>query len=288
MSPTDAAIRELERRAAQVRLEIVKAMGPGQFHHFGGSLSAADLLVALYFWKMRCRGDQPDWPDRDRLVLSKGHAVPALYVCLAMRGYFPMDELATLKRLGSRLQGHPDMRKTCGLEANTGSLGMGLSVANGIALAGRITGRGYRVYVVLGDGECQEGQVWEAAMTSAHYRLDTLTAIVDRNELQAMGRTEERMSVEPLAAKWQAFGWQTFEADGHHMSSICRALEQAVATAGRPSVIIAHTVKGKGVAFMEGQPGFHNAVISEQQFLQARQCLEEALASSGGRRATEG
>jgi len=272
-------VRELERRAAQVRLEIVKSMGPGQFHHFGGSLSAADILAALYFRTVRCRADDPAWPDRDRVVLSKGHAVPALYVCLAMRGFFPMSELATLKRFGSALQGHPDMRKTCGLEANTGSLGMGLSVANGMALAGRVTRRRYRVYVLLGDGECQEGQVWEAAMTAAHYRLDTLTAIVDRNELQAMGRTEDRMGLEPLVAKWAAFGWEAWEIDGHDMGQICDALDRAAQVRGRPAAIIARTVKGKGIPFMEGRPGFHNVVLSEEQFREAIAALEAQIAS---------
>ncbi len=282
MPVREADLHELERRAAEVRLQIVRAMGPGRFHHFGGSLSAADLLVALYYQKLCYRADEPDWPERDRLVLSKGHAVPALYVCLGMCGFFPVSELATLKQFGSRLQGHPDMRKTCGLEANTGSLGMGLSVANGMALAGRARGLGYRVYALLGDGECQEGQVWEAAMTAAHYRLDTLTAIVDRNELQAMGRTEERMSIEPLAAKWEGFGWQTWEIDGHDMGEICDALEAAAEVKGRPAAIIAHTVKGKGVSFMEGKPGFHNVMISEEQFREAAAALEVRVASLGG------
>jgi transketolase len=257
-------------------------MGPGKFHHFGGALSAADLVVALYHYKLRFRADQPDWPERDRFVLSKGHAVPALYVCLARCGFFPMEELATLKTLGSNLQGHPDMRKTCGLEANTGSLGMGLSVANGMALAGRARRLPYRVYVLLGDGECQEGQVWEAAMTAGHYRLDTLTAIIDRNELQAMGKTEDRMSVEPIAAKWRSFGWQTLEIDGHNMTSICRALDTATEIKGQPTAIIARTIKGKGVPFMEGQPGFHNAMISEDQYRDAVEALEAAIASLGG------
>ena len=275
-------MRELQRHAAQARLEIVKAMGPGQFHHFGGSLSAADIVVALYYYKLRLRPEQPDWPERDRFVLSKGHAVPALYVCLGMCGFFPREELATLKRLGSTLQGHPDMRKTCGLEANTGSLGMGLSVANGMALAGRVAGLSYRVYVLVGDGECQEGQVWEAAMTAAHYRLDNMTVIVDRNQLQAMGPTEERMRLEPLAEKWRAFGWQTSEIDGHDMGAICRALDEASKVTGRPSAIIAKTVKGKGVPFMEGKPGFHNARLDEEQFRAAIDALEAALASVGG------
>ncbi len=281
MSASKPDVGMLEKRAAEVRLRIVDSMGPDKFHHFGGSLSATDLLVALYYYKMRYRAEEPEWPERDRLVLSKGHAVPALYVCLALCGFFPTSELDTLKQFGSNLQGHPDMRKTCGLEANTGSLGMGLSVANGMALAGRVAGRDYRVYALLGDGECQEGQVWEAAMTAAHYRLDTVTAIVDRNELQAMGQTEERMSVEPLASKWEGFGWEAFEIDGHDMGAICGALDAATAVEGRPVAIIAHTVKGKGVPFMEGQPGFHNAAIGEEQFREAAAALEATIASLG-------
>jgi len=282
VAQASAEVRELERRAAEVRLQIVRAMGPDKFHHFGGSLSVADLMVALYYRQMRYRAEEPEWPERDRFVLSKGHAVPALYVCLARCGFFPEEELATLKQLGSTLQGHPDMRKTCGLEANTGSLGMGLSAANGMALAGRSRGLSYRVYALLGDGECQEGQVWEAAMTSAHYGLDTLTVLVDRNELQAMGKTEERMGIEPLAAKWRAFGWETFEIDGHDMGAICRALDEAAAVKGKPSAIVAHTVKGKGVSFMEGQTGFHNAAITAEQFREAEAALEAAIASFGG------
>ena len=282
MRLSTADVRELERRAAEVRLEMVRAMGAGQFHHFGGSLSATDIIVALYFRAMRIRPEEPDWPERDRFVLSKGHSAPALYVCLACCGYFPKSDLATLKRFGSKLQGHPDMRRTCGLEANTGSLGMGLSVANGMALAGRARRLSYRVYALLGDGECQEGQVWEAAMTAAHHRLDNLTVIIDRNELQAMGRTEERMGVEPLARKWESFGWRTWEINGHDMGGICRALDEAAEVKGQPSALIAHTVKGKGVPFMEGHPGFHNVAISEEQFREAVGVLEASLASFGG------
>ena len=282
MAKANADVRELERCAAEVRLQIVKAMGPDKFHHFGGSLSIVDLMVALYYRQMRYRPEEPDWPERDRFVLSKGHGVPALYVCLARCGFFPAEELDTLKQFGSSLQGHPDMRKTCGLEANTGSLGMGLSVANGLALAGRSRGLSYRVYALLGDGECQEGQVWEAAMTSAHYRLDNLTVLVDRNELQAMGKTEERMGVEPLADKWRAFGWEASETDGHDIGAICRALDEAAAVRGKPSAIVAHTVKGKGVPFMEGQAGFHNAVITAEQFREAEAALESTVASLGG------
>jgi transketolase len=276
-------VLDLEKCAAEVRLQIVRAMGPGKFHHFGGSLSVTDILVALYFYKMRYRAEEPDWQARDRIVLSKGHGVPALYVCLARAGFFPLSELDTLKTLGSSLQGHPDMRKTRGLEANTGSLGMGLSVANGMAMAARIAGLGSRVYAVLGDGECQEGQVWEAAMTAAHYGLGHLTAIVDRNELQAMGQTEHGMSIEPIVSKWDSFGWQTFEIDGHDMAEICDVLDDAETATGVPTAIVARTVKGKGVSFMEGLPGFHNARISEDQFRQAVTELEAAIASLGGR-----
>ena len=282
MEPGVQELRELEKCAAEVRLQIVQAMGPGKAHHFGGSLSAADLLVALYFYKMRHRPREPGWPERDRFVLSKGHGVPALYVCLARAGFFPTSELAGLKEFGSSLQGHPDMRMTIGLEANTGSLGMGLSVANGMALAARVTGLDYRVYALLGDGECQEGQVWEAAMTAAHYGLDNLTAIVDRNELQAMGRTEERMSLKPMAEKWCAFGWRTREIDGHSMSEICTALDDAAQAKGAPSVIVARTVKGKGVSFMEGRPGFHNAKLTDEQYRNAVAELEAGIASLGG------
>ncbi len=283
-APPDAIVGDLVRQAAEVRLQIVRAMGPGKFHHFGGSLSAADLMVALYHRTLRLRPDEPGWPDRDRFILSKGHAVPAQYVCMARRGFFPLEALATLKTLGSILQGHPDMRKTPGLEANTGSLGMGLSAANGLALAGRLRGAPYRVYVLLGDGECQEGQVWEAAMTAGQYNLDSVTAIVDRNGLQAMGRTEDRMSVEPLAAKWQAFGWHNLEIDGHDMAAICAALDTAAATPGRPTVIIAHTVKGKGVPFLENQVSSHNAMITPDQYEVAVRALEASMAALEGAR----
>jgi transketolase len=274
-------VKELERCAAEVRLQIVQAMGPGKFHHFGGSLSVTDILVALYFYKMRYRAEEPTWPGRDRTVLSKGHGVPALYVCLARAGFFPLSELSTLKTLGSSLQGHPDMRKTRGLEANTGSLGMGLSVANGMAMAARIAGLDYRVYAVLGDGECQEGQVWEAAMTASHYGLGHLTAVVDRNELQAMGETEVGMSIEPIVSKWDSFGWQTIEIDGHEMGQICEALDRAETATGVPTAIVARTVKGKGISFMAGLPGFHNALISEDQFRQAVGELEASIAALG-------
>jgi transketolase len=274
---TPETIAGLVRAAAEVRLQIVRAMGPGKFHHFGGSLSETDLLVALYHYKLRLRPEDPAWPERDRFILSKGHSVPAQYVCLARRGYFPLADLASLKQLGSHLQGHPDMRKTPGLEANTGSLGMGLSASNGLAMAARARGLDYRVFVLLGDGECEEGQVWESAMTTAQYRLDHVTAIVDRNGLQAMGNTEDRMGVEPLAEKWRAFGWNVLEIDGHDMAAVVTALDTATATAGTPTVILARTVKGRGVHFLENQVSSHNAMITPEQFEEAVRALEATL-----------
>jgi transketolase len=274
---TPETVAGLVRAAAEVRLQIVRAMGPGKFHHFGGSLSETDLLVALYHYKLRLRPEDPAWPERDRFILSKGHSVPAQYVCLARRGYFPLADLATLKQLGSHLQGHPDMRKTPGLEANTGSLGMGLSASNGLAMAARARGLDYRVFVLLGDGECEEGQVWESAMTTAQYRLDHVTAIVDRNGLQAMGNTEDRMGVEPLAEKWRAFGWNVLEIDGHDMAAIVSALDTATATSGAPTVILARTVKGRGVHFLENQVSSHNAMITPEQFEDAVRSLEANL-----------
>jgi transketolase len=272
-------VNDLVRIAAEVRLRIVRAMGPGKFHHFGGSLSETDLMVALYHYKLRLRPDDPAWPERDRFILSKGHSVPAQYVCLAQRGFFPLDDLAGLKTLDSPLQGHPDMRKTRGLEANTGSLGMGLSASNGLALAGRARGLDYRVFVMMGDGEQMEGQIWEAAMTAGHYRLDHVTAIIDRNGLLTSGRTEDRKRLEPLGDKWRAFGWNVLEIDGHDMAAICDALDTATSTAGQPTVIIASTVKARGVPFLENQASSHNAMITPEQYAEAIRILEANLAA---------
>ena len=272
---TDNQLAALQRRARQIRLALIRMMGAGKAHHFGGSLSAVEILVALYFYKMHYEHGDPGHADRDRVLLSKGHGVPTQYACLAMLGVIGQDELPTLKTLGSRLQGHPDVRKTPGLEAPTGSLGQGLSFANGLALAARLDGMAHRVYVLLGDGELNEGQVWEAAMTSAHYRLDSLTAIIDRNDLQAQGATEDRKRLEPLAAKWAAFGWHVLEVDGHDLRALCDALDQATATRGRPTAIIARTVKGKGVSFLEGRFQFHNASLTADQIARALAELEE-------------
>ena len=279
MVPEEELAR-LRYLAATMRWRIVTMMGAGKVHHFGGSLSSADIVTALYFHKMRYDPNNPRWPERDRFVMSKGHSVPAQYAALAMLGVFPLEELSTLKRLGSRLQGHPAMHMLPGLEACTGALGEGLSYANGIALAGRILGLTYRVYCLLGDGELQEGQVWEAAMTAARHCLANVTAIIDRNRLKAMDETACSKLMDPLPERWASFGWAVTEIDGHDMAAICNALDWSD-TQTQPSVIIANTIKGKGVSFLEGQPGFHNAAINEAQYQKAVRELEAALAAQG-------
>jgi transketolase len=262
-------ISQLERIANDLRCLVVRMIHTAGSGHPGGALSAADIVAALYFSVLRIDPDRPDWPDRDRFVLSKGHACPVLYAALARRGYFPEEELWTLRKLGSRLQGHPDIRKTPGIDATTGSLGQGISVAVGLALAAKIDERPYRVYTLLGCGESQEGQVWEAAMSAAHYKLDNLTAIVDYNRLQLDGTLDEIMEIAPLAEKWRAFGWQVIEIDGHDMARILEALTAARQTTGKPCVIIARTIKGKGVSFMENQVKWHAGAISGEQVEQA-------------------
>ena len=273
-------LAELEATARELRYQIVKMMGAGRVHHFGGSLSIVEFITALYFYKMRYDPADPRWDGRDRFVMSKGHTVPAQYVALAKLGVLDMEALPTLKRLGSILQGHPNACMTPGLEACTGSLGQGLSFANGIAMAARIRGLGIRVYCLLGDGELQEGQVWEAAMGSPTYKLDNLCALVDRNHLKSQGVVDEAKNLEPLADKWRAFGWHTVTVDGHDLRQVCDALDEAETVKGRPTVIIGDTVKGKGVPFMEGQFQFHNASISEEQWEEAMRVLapEEEVA----------
>jgi transketolase len=236
--------------------------------HPGGSLSAVELLTALYFHVLRHDPQNPAWPDRDRLIESKGHACPVLYAVLARCGYFLPEELKTFRRINSRLQGHAHVG-TPGGEMSAGSLGQGLSFGIGTALARRLDRRDYRVYVLLGDGECDEGEVWEAAMAAAHYKLDELTAIVDRNRIQNDRFTSQVMELEPLADKWRAFGWRVLEIDGHDFGQVLGALETTRAGQGRPTVIIAHTVKGKGVSFMENNPEFHGKAPSTEQLQQA-------------------
>ncbi len=286
-------IRQLEETARQIRVEIVRAVNLAKAGHLGGPLSAADMLAALYFRVMRVRPEEPGWPDRDRFVLSKGHCSIGLYAALALRGYFPVEELATFDSAGTRLQGHPDMTRLPALDMSTGSLGMGISAAIGIALGSRLTGRrDVRTYVMLGDGECQEGEVWEAAMVAARYGLDNLIAIVDHNKLQQFGWVGDgpdgRLPPETpgeLVAKWTAFGWRVLEVDGHSMPDVVETLDRARAGDGRPTVVISHTVKGKGVSFMEGHYYWHTRTLTAEEFATAMVDLgEPATATTGGPR----
>jgi transketolase len=262
--PTDV-IAELERKANLIRSHVIRMTRSAGSGHPGGSLSSTDIISALFFKVMNHRSSDPNWEDRDRFVLSKGHAAPAYYAALAESGYFPIDELSTLRKLNSRLQGHPSKNKLPGVEMSTGSLGQGLSVANGMALAAKLDRKTYRIYCICGDGEMQSGQIWEAAMLGAHFELDNVTAFVDRNMLQIDGPTEKIMSIEPLADKWKAFGWHVIEIDGHDMRQILDACDRAKETRGKPTMVIAHTVKGKGVSFMENALSFHGKPPNEEE-----------------------
>ncbi|HIU25597.1 MAG TPA: transketolase [Candidatus Copromorpha excrementigallinarum] len=264
--------KALEKKAAQVRAGVIKAIHSAGSGHPGGSLSAADIVTALYFEEMNVDPEDPQKEDRDKFILSKGHAGPVQYSALALRGYFPEEELLTLRKLGSRLQGHPDMRKVPGIEMSTGSLGQGFSAAGGMAMANRLDKNPGRIYVLLGDGEIQEGIVWEAAMSAAHYKLDNMVGILDYNGLQIDGKNQEVMTVAPVADKFRAFGWNVLEIDGHDFDQILEAFKKARECKGRPTMIIAHTVKGKGVSFMENQAGWHGKAPDDQQ---TRQALEE-------------
>jgi len=281
MGATQEQLEYLLDMAAQMRLQIVRMMGPKKVHHFGGSLSATDILTALYFYKMRYDAQNPAWPDRDRFVMSKGHSVPAQYAALALKGVIPLEELQTLKRLGSRLQGHPAMHHTPGIEACTGMLGEGLSFSNGLALAARVRGQDYRVYCLMGDGELQEGQVWEAAMTSACRQLSSVTAILDRNRLKAMDNPSSTKMMDPMSERWQTFGWAVREIDGHDMAQICDALDWATEPRTQPAMIVANTIKGKGVSFFEGNAKYHNSQISEEEFQRALAELSPAMVEKG-------
>jgi transketolase len=256
---------EMEALARRLRRHIVSMIGRAGSGHPGGSLSAVEIVSTLYFRVLRHNPRQPEWPERDRFVLSKGHAAPVLYATLAECGYFPVEELSTLRQLDSRLQGHTDRTRTPGVEMSAGSLGQGLSFSLGIALAGRLNSMPYRVYVLLGDGECDEGQVWEAAMASAHYKVDNLVAIVDRNGLQIDGWTCDVMELEPFSQKWQAFGWHVIEVDGHDFAQLIDAFDRAGKVKGQPTVIIARTIKGKGVSFMENKADFHGKAPTAEQ-----------------------
>ncbi len=282
LAATGADVARLKEIARRVRVEVVRTVYKARVGHMGGSLSEADVLTALYFHVMRIRPEEPSWPERDRFVLSKGHASVGLYSTLALRGYFPVEELPTFNSAGTRLQGHPDMTRLPGLDMSTGSLGMGISAAVGIALGARLQGRDARTYVLVGDGECQEGEVWEAAFIAARYNLDSLVAIVDHNRLQQYGwegdSPEHRLPPEApgeLVAKWSAFGWRVLDIDGHDMAAIVGAFDEAARTKGRPTAIIANTIKGRGLSFAEGRFLWHMRVPTDEEFALAMAELGE-------------
>jgi transketolase len=247
----------LARTARELRCTILRMITNAGSGHPGGSLSAIDILTYLYFHHMRIDSANPAWEERDRFVMSKGHCSPAVYVCLARLGYFPEDMLWTLRDVGSKLQGHPDMNKTPGIDMTTGSLGQGFSCAVGIALGARFQKKSWRVFSMLGDGEIQEGVIWEAAMAGSHYKLDNLVAVIDNNRIQTDGFTADIMSIEPIEAKWEAFGWHAQRINGHDFNQIHAAYQGAMDGCGRPHVIVADTVKGKGIAVMENNPEWH-------------------------------
>ncbi|CAN5647752.1 transketolase [soil metagenome] len=285
--PGDHGVADLEEMARRVRVAILRTVHSAGVGHVGGPLSAADILAALYFRQLRIRPEEPDWPDRDRFILSKGHSSVAQYAALALRGYFPVAELATFDSRGSRLQGHPDMKLLPGIDMSTGSLGMGLSAGLGMALGAQLTGRDLRAWVLLGDGECQEGQIWEAAMVAARYGLGNLVAIVDHNKLQQFGwrgdDAAHRLAPEEpgeLAARFAAFGWRVLQVDGHAMTDLVAALDRAADEDGRPTAVIADTVKGKGVSFMEGRFDWHVRVISDEELALAMSELGEPAAAA--------
>ena len=270
----EKSIEKLEAIAKKVRIWVLKSINAAGSGHPGGSLSSTDILVALYFNRLKHDPKDLSWAGRDRFVLSKGHAAPALYACLALNGYFSEDDLPTLRKMDSHLQGHPCMRKTPGVEMSTGSLGQGLSVAVGMALASKLDKRDIRIFTLLGDGECQEGQIWEAAMSAAHYSLDNLTAFLDRNGLQIDGPTKEIMNLEPLEEKFRAFGWHVITIDGHDFRNIIEAIGEGDRTRDRPTMIIADTIKGKGISFMEHSLHFHgNPPNSEELDRGMKECL---------------
>ena len=268
-------IKKLELMAVKIRKHVLTMLHEARSGHTGGSLSAVDAIVALYFHHMRHNPSNPRDPNRDRFILSKGHAVPALYAALAECGYFDVSELLTLRKINSRLQGHPANTKTPGIEVSTGSLGQGLSFGIGVALAGKLDRKDYNVYVMVGDGETDEGQIWEAAAAASHYKLDNLTALLDRNRLQIDGFTEDVMSLEIVRERWRAFGWNVIEVDGHNMKEILDALHKADAHKKQPTMIILHTVKGRGVSFMENKAEYHGVAPNDEEYEKAMKELDE-------------
>jgi transketolase len=279
MMPTlGPSVAELERIAARVRCDIIQMIHIANAGHPGGSLSAADVVAALYFRVMNIDPARPDWPDRDRFILSKGHACPVWYAGLAERGYFDKRHLTTLRKLDSILQGHPDMHKTPGVDMTAGSLGQGCCAGLGMALAARVNKRSYRVWTVVGDGEMQEGSVWEMAMAAAGFKADNLTVILDRNRIQNDDFVDKVMPVGLVAEKWLAFGWHVIEIDGHDMAQVVEALETSRTVTGKPTAIIAHTIKGKGVSFMENNPAWHGRAPTAAE---AQQALHEICSAAG-------
>jgi transketolase len=258
-------IKELQEKATAIRRHIIREVAEANSGHVGGALSIADIVSYLYFKEMNVDPSNPKWQDRDRLVLSKGHACAAIYAALAEKGYFPVEELLTFRQTGTRLQGHPDMNKTPGVDMSSGSLGQGLSAANGMAMAAKLDKKDYKIFVILGDGELQEGQVWEAAMTAAHYKLDNVIAFLDYNGLQIDGPVAEVMSPNPVEDKFKAFGWNVVSIDGHDFNQIEDAVQKAKSSKGKPTMIIANTIKGKGVSFMENQVGWHGVAPNKEQ-----------------------
>lgn len=274
---SDKQEQEILEKAYLIRKHIVEMTNRAKSGHPGGSLSIAEIMATLYFNWLNIDPKSPKKDDRDYFVLSKGHAAPAAYAAMAMKGFFPEEELKTLRQLGTRLQGHPDMRRLPGIEVSTGSLGQGLSVMVGMCLALKLDKRPNRVVGILGDGECQEGQVWEAAMAAAHYDCDNLTIFVDKNELQIDGATKDVMDIDPIELKFAAFGWEVIEIDAHNVKEIVKSLKEADKVKNKPVCIIAKTIKGKGVSFMEHQLAFHGAACSDDQLVEARCELDEKL-----------
>lgn len=268
-------IEELEQKATEIRKHIIEAVYNAKSGHPGGSLSIADILAVLYFKELRIDVNNPKWEDRDRLVLSKGHCSSALYGALAERGFFDKEKIKSFRKIDSNLQGHPDLNKTPGVDMTSGSLGQGLSVANGMAIAGKMNNKDYRVYAILGDGEIEEGQIWEAAMTSNKYKLDNLCVIVDNNNLQIDGTIEEVMSSYPIDKKFEAFGFNVINIDGNDIEQIIEAFEKAKSTKGKPTCIIAKTIKGKGIPFMENKAEWHGKAPSEEEYNEAMYTLNK-------------
>jgi len=259
-------ISELQRKANEIRKGIIEVVYKAKSGHPGGSLSIADIMAVLYFNEMNIDENNPKWEERDRFVLSKGHCAPALYSCLAERGFFNKELLSTVRKINSNLQGHPEMNKIPGVDMSTGSLGQGLSAANGIAIAGKLDNKNYRVYTILGDGEIEEGQIWEAAMAASHYKLDNLCVIVDKNNLQIDGKTENIMNSAPLDAKFKSFGFEVITIDGNNILEIMQAFAKAKTVKNKPTCIIAETIKGKGVSFMEDKVEWHGKAPNEEQY----------------------